>query len=108
MGQAIVGAETICVVYLALYAFYRMLQANLRSYFLEPPTVVDYLYKISRVTGESEYNIFAKSAENWPVNQAMVERDFRRYLSRQVVPHYVHDFIRKNKDHLADLRMPIF
>ena len=108
MGQALVGAETVCVVYLAFYAFHRMLQANIRSYFVEPPTPVDCLFKISRVTGESEYNIFAKSAENWPVNQAMIERDFRRYLSHQVVPHYVHDFIRKNKDHLADLRMPLF
>ena len=85
-----------------------MLRANIRSQFQEPPTVVDYLFKISRVTGESEFNIFKKSAENWPVNRAIIERDFRRYLSHQVVPHYVHDFIRKNKDHLADLRIPLF
>jgi hypothetical protein len=37
-----------------------------------------------------------------------VERDFRRYLSHQVIPPYVHDFIRKNKEHIDDLRMPMF
>ena len=108
MGQALVGAETICVVYLAFYAFHRMVQTHIQSYCQEAPTQVDYLFKISRVTGESEFNIFAKSAEDWPVNRAMVERDFRRYLSGQVIPHYVEDFIRKNKEHIDDLRMPIF
>ena len=108
MGHALMGAQTICIVYLAFYALYRMLEANTHAYFPEPPTPVDYLYKISRVTGESEYNIFLKSAEDWRLNQPMVERDFRRYLSRQVVPAYVHDFIRKNKHHINDLRMPLY
>ena len=108
MGQAIVGAQTICVVYLAFYALYRMLEANTHAYCSEPPTPVDYLYKISRVTGESEYSIFQKSAEDWLLNQPMVDRDFRRYLSRQVIPAYVLDFIRKNKHHVDDLKMPLF
>ena len=108
MGQALVGAETVCVVYLTIYALYRMLMANFRSYSPEPPTTVDYLFKISRVTGESEFSIFTKSAEYWPVSQAMIERDFKHYLSHQVVPHYVQDFIRRNRRHINDLRMPIF
>ena len=108
MGQALMGAETICILYLAFYAFYRMIEANAQSYCLEPPTPADYLYKISRVTGESEYNIFLKSAEEWPLHRPMVDRDFRRYLSHQVIPAYVHDFIRKNRHHIDDLRMPLF
>ena len=108
MGQALMGAETICVVYLAFYAISRMMEANIRSFSPEPPTPVDYLFKISRVTGESEYSIFLKSAEEWPLNRPMVDRDFRRYLSHQAIPPYVNDFIRKNKHHIDSLRMPLF
>jgi hypothetical protein len=108
MMQALMGAETICVLYLTFYAVYRMLEVNAQSFCAQPPTPVDYLYKISRVTGESEYNIFVKSAEDWRLHRPMVERDFRRYLSHQVIPPYVHDFIRKNKEHIDDLRMPMF
>ena len=108
MGQALVGAESICMVVLGFFAVRRLLTTHHPFFCPEPPSMVDYLYKISRVTGESEYNVFKKSAEGWPVNQRMVDQDFRRYLSRQVIPHYVQDFVRKNRHHIDELRLPLF
>jgi hypothetical protein len=68
----------------------------------------DYLYKISRVTGHSEYDVFCKSAEAWPVSREKIEEDFTRYLQQQDIPHYVNDFVRRNKKHIDELHMPHF
>ena len=72
------------------------------------PPMEFYLYKISRVTGNSEYDVFCKSAEDWPVSRAKIDQDFKNYLNRQEIPHYVTDFVRKNKKHIDELRMPLF
>lgn len=74
----------------------------------QAPTTEDYLYKIARVTGKSEYDIFCKSAENWPVSPEMINKDFKDYLMHHTVPYYVNDFIRKNKDQIDALRVPPF
>ena len=68
----------------------------------------DYLYKIARITGASEYEIFRKSAENWPVSEAMVQDHFKAYLLYQATPCYVNDFVRKNKGRIDELRLPPF
>ncbi|UCD82684.1 MAG: hypothetical protein JSW26_15005 [Desulfobacterales bacterium] len=67
-----------------------------------------YLFKIARVTGKSEYDVFCKSAEDWPVSQARIEQDFKRYLCQESVPYYVKDFVRRNKKHIDDLDIPRF
>jgi len=67
-----------------------------------------YLYKIARLTGKSEYDVFCKSAEEWPVSRARIDQDFKRYLIDQNVPHYVNDFVRKNKKHIDELHIPPF
>jgi hypothetical protein len=66
-----------------------------------------YLYKIARLTGKSEYHVFCKSAEDWPVSQARIEQDFKRYLCHQSTAHYVNDFVRKNKKHIGELHIPL-
>jgi hypothetical protein len=66
----------------------------------------DYLYKIARITGVSEYEIFRKSAENWPVSEAMIEAHFKDYLLHQATPCYVNDFVRKNKRQVDLLKLP--
>lgn len=71
-----------------------------------PIATEDYLYKVSRITGHSEYEIFRKSAENWPVSRAMVDQHFKDYLLHQTIPCYVNAFLRKHKHHVDSLRMP--
>ncbi len=72
-----------------------------------PLPMEDYIYKVARIAGKSEYDVFCKSAEDWPVSTARIEQDFKRYLCNQSVPYYVNNFIRKNKSHIDELRFPL-
>ena len=74
----------------------------------QPLSMEFYLYKIARLTGKSEYDVFCKSAEEWPVSKSRIEQDFKRYLHHQSIPHYVNDFVRKNKKHIDELHIPLF
>ena len=74
----------------------------------KPITMGSYIFKIARVTGNSEYNVFCKSAESWPVSHERIEQDFKAYLSHHSVPYYVTDFVRKNQKHIDELHMPLF
>ena len=70
-----------------------------------------YLYKISRVTGHSEYDVFCKSAEDWPVariSKEKIDADFKSYLGHNAVPPYVNHFVRENKHHIDELNLPRF
>jgi len=74
----------------------------------KPVSMQAYLYKMSRLSGKSEYDIFFKSAEDWPVSGEQIEQDFSTYLAHQHIPYYVNDFIRKNKKHIDELRISLF
>ena len=97
--------EIILLAGILFQVFYRLNKKISRN---KPVTMEDYLFKISRITGKSEYDIFCKSAEDWPVSEQKIRQDFSRYLSQQTVPHYVNDFVRKNKKHIDELHMPLF
>lgn len=73
-----------------------------------PVTTEDYLYKVARITGASEYEIFRKSAEDWPVSRTMVDRHFKTYLMDQTTPCYVNAFLRKHKRQIDHLKLPPF
>ena len=74
----------------------------------KPITMGSYIFKIARVTGNSEYDVFCKSAESWPIAHERIEQDFRAYLLRQSVPYYLIDFVRKNQKHIDELHIPLF
>ena len=97
-------------VLLVLAALVLQLIQRLHSTAISEGTVSaqDYLYKLARITGASEYEIFCKSAENWPVSEAMVKEHFKAYLLHQTTPCYVNDFVRKNKGQIDELRLPPF
>jgi hypothetical protein len=73
-----------------------------------PVTIEGYLFKISRITGKNEYDIFCKAAEEWPVSGDQIEQDFRQYMADQRIPYYVNDFVRKNQHHIDELDIPLF
>ena len=58
------------------------------------------LYGISLATGRTEYELFCESAEKWSVARDLIDRDFKRYMAEQVLPHYAMDFVRKNQAHI--------
>ena len=45
----------------------------------------------------SEYDLFFVSARKWNISKVQTEDDFKRYLTHGILPHYVRDFIRKNR-----------
>ena len=106
LGQLSNGVGTICIMLLAGIFFRLMFHWNKNSYNDIPATMEDYLFKIARITGKSEYDIFLKSAEEWPIGKTQIEEDFKAYLMNQSVPYYVRDFVRRNKEHIDELRIP--
>ena len=99
-GISLISA--ICVIMLVGYlfwAFYRKVQKNSQT---DPIAMEDYLYKISRLSGHNEYDIFCKSAEDWAVFGDRIDQDFKRYMIDQSLPYYVKDFVRKNHEHIDE------
>jgi hypothetical protein len=106
----LLGSEvgTLFIVVFVGVLFRAVFRWNRAVFSDKPVTMEDYLYKISRVTGKSEYDVFIKSAEEWPVPVKRIEEDFKAYLQQQTVPYYVRDFVRKNKAHIDALHIPRF
>ena len=110
-AEFINGIGSICFALLAglgLVALYRLNARQIRKH---QNSMEFYLFKISRVTGHSEYDVFCKSAQDWPVAnvpKAKIDADFKVYLDRSVVPPYVHHFVRENKHHIDELHLPRF
>ena len=93
---------TICIVLLA--------GMRIKKWFIEnkPSTPQGYIFKITRITGKSAYDLFCKAAEDWPVSEEQIEADFKKFVSDDSIPYYVNDFIRKNKKHIDEMRTSIF
>jgi hypothetical protein len=102
------GVATVCVVLLAGVFFRLMFHWNKTFFNDKPATMEDYLFKIAGITGKSEYDIFVKSAEEWPITTGKIEEDFKAYLNHQTVPYYVRDFVRKNQEHIDEMHIPRF
>ena len=102
------GIIAACVLVLTAILFKKVHRMDKKSEPEKAISMEDYLFKISRVTGHSEYDVFCKSAEAWPVSSKKIEEDFTRYLQQQSVPHYVNDFVRRNKKHIDELHLPRF
>ena len=90
----------VCILVLTAILFRTTSRLDKQRQRQEPLSMEEYLFKIARVTGHSEYDVFYKSAEDWPVSREKIETDFARYLQEQSVPHYVTDFVRRNKKHI--------
>ena len=45
----------------------------------------------------SEYDLFLEAGESWQTGTSQVEDDFKQYLIQGILPHYVRDYVRKNR-----------
>ena len=103
------GISNPCIILLAVIAIVTLHKLNKKQIRKHQNSMEFYLYKISRVTGNSEYDVFCKSAEDWPVariSKEKIDADFKNYLSRNAVPPYVNHFVRQNKHHIDELHLP--
>lgn len=62
-----------------------------------PKTDEEVLALIATVHKCSEHHVFRLAGIEWQVGGNQVEDDFKRYLTRGQLPHYVRDYIRKNR-----------
>ncbi len=92
----------ICALLLVGYLFWALYRKFQKDSQVEQAAKENTLYNISLETGRNEYDLFHKSAENWPVSDDRIEKDFKRYMADQVMPHYATDFVRKNQAHLDE------
>ena len=100
MISQMIGA--ICIVLLVGMRLKKWFREN------KPSTPQGYIFKITRITGKSAYDVFCKAAEDWPVSEEQIEEDFKKFVSDDCIPYYVNDFIRKNKKHIDEMRTSIF
>jgi hypothetical protein len=108
IGRIISDSRKWCAAKLAKALFQILHGLNQKIIYKQPATIEDHLYKIARVTGKSEYDVFCRSAESWLITHERVEQDFKAYLLHQSIPYYVTDFVRKNKKHIDELHIPLF
>ena len=109
--QFVSGISNVCLVLLVVLGIVALHKLNDKQIRKQQDSMEFYLYKISRVTGNSEYDVFCKSAEDWPVanvSKEKIDADFKNYLKRSAVPPYVHHFVRQNKQHIDELHLPRF
>jgi hypothetical protein len=57
----------------------------------------EYLASMAKSMNCSEYDLFLVAAKKWRVSISQIEDDFKRYLIDGILPHYVRDFVRKNR-----------
>ena len=73
----------------------KYIEANERR--IRPISDEEYLAFMALDKNCSEYDLFALAAKNWHVSASDIEDDFKRYLVHGILPHYLRDFVRKNK-----------
>jgi hypothetical protein len=91
----------LCIIVLAVIAIVSLHKLNNKQIRKHQESLEYYLYKISRVTGHSEYDVFFAR-----VSKEKIDADFKNYLSRNAVPPYVNHFVRQNKHHIDELHLP--
>jgi hypothetical protein len=84
----------------ALVYFHLMNYLDRRYARKKPFTDDEYLWRMARTRGCSEYDIFKISADQWHLSGLQADNDFKTYLRNLQMPHYVRDYIRKNKSEI--------
>jgi hypothetical protein len=92
----------ICALLLVGYLFWACYRKSELDSQVELNAMEDSLYKISLATGQTEYDLLHKSAEDWSVSGNRIDQDFKRYMTDQVMPYYAKDFVRKNQAHIDE------
>ena len=83
---------------LAVLAYFELLRRlDARWARKKPLTDEEFLSFYAKTRGISEFDVFTQAAPNWSVDPPQVKTDFKTYLQQGFLPHYVRDFIRKEK-----------
>lgn len=66
-----------------------------------PETDETFLARMALMQGTSEYRLFHKAAETWSVSTRRIEEDFKTFVTEGHLPHYVRDFVRRERQKTA-------
>ena len=96
MNEAFVFQWHYLIYPLIVVAYFELLRRlDLRWARRTPLTDEEFLSYYARSEAISEYEVFGLAAPNWSVGPDEVEADFKAYLRKGILPHYVRDFIRR-------------
>lgn len=79
------------LITVAITAAARILEIKFKN---DKKTDIEMIFEASRRLNCSEYDIFCSAGTAWNVPEASVKEDFKRYLLRGEVPHYVRHRLR--------------
>ena len=102
-SQSVFGLSTVaglCALYLLCYLFVFSLRKGHIERQAELEARENSLYKLSRATGRSEYELFQLSAQNWMVSSDRIGQDYRRYMTDRTMPFYAKDFVKRNQSQI--------
>ena len=89
------GALVFCLLAIAYVLGKRYIEKKEKH--SRPETDEEMLTLIATARRCSEHDIFQLAGIEWQVGDHQVGEDFRKYLTRGLLPHYVRDYIRKNR-----------
>ena len=102
--KLIAGICALLLVGYLFWTFYRKVQKSNRA---DQIARERSLYNISLATGQTEYDLFCKSAEDWSISDHRIDQDFKRYMIDESLPYYVKDFVRRNLEHIDEALIKI-
>lgn len=74
-----------------------------RSLSRREPSESELLFLLARLSETSEYHHFHLAGEDWNIPKQKVSADFNRYLLEDRLPHYVRDYLRKQRERMPQL-----
>jgi hypothetical protein len=74
-----------------------------RSLSRRQPSESELLFLLARLSETSEYYHFHLAGEDWNIPKHRVSADFNRYLLEDRLPHYVRDYLRKQRERMPQL-----
>ena len=89
------GALLFCLLAVVYVLGKKYIEKKERS--SRPETDEEVLAVIATARKCSEHHVFRLAGDQWQVNDKQVEDDFKQYLTHGQLPHYVRDYIRKNR-----------
>jgi hypothetical protein len=89
------GALVFCLLTIVYVLVKKYIEKKEKS--SRPETDEEVLASIATARKCSEHHIFQLAGIEWQVSVNQVEDDFKRYLTHGQLPHYVRDYIRKNR-----------
>ena len=97
MKELLFQPETIAFVLLAIVYVIGKQYIEAKERRSRPLSDEAYLAMMAVENRCSEYDLFFKAARSWHIANDQTEHDFKRYLTHGNLPHYVRDFVRKNR-----------